>query len=439
MQGVNSKVNLSPASDIIGTLQNILAQSQAIIPDLETPYSRARFPSSTNYSAIELKDQSIGDIINERQQQLDAVSHEISGLETVMGSIEILHQQLIRQKNEITQSMNLHKRLGSTLWHFPTEVLSQIFHHCLPETRFLLPPSMLNAPMLLTAICRRWREVAVGDPGLWCRLFVTVDDRDWLRAAFSYDSWFKRSRGLPLSLALKCSDNHSIMLRSLLQPYINQISSLSIIFVYGATKVELMLTDLLALEELTISIHDSYTIPAIAQSISQLPFTMRSLKVLGQWFDVQRLSSFDPVWAHLTNVEIVIRQPEYSHPLAQTMSQPLLSLIRDSRQYRTKHKPLDRFTHTKIRSLRINNTQGPRNQLSDLFNALSLPNLRVLEACNVTPWPHEALKAFLARSKCPLETLIFGAGVMATDEQRAEYVALVPSLEVVVNPKHRNY
>ncbi|KAG1791508.1 uncharacterized protein BJ212DRAFT_1419177 [Suillus subaureus] len=47
------------------------------------------------------------------------------------------------------------------------------------------------------------------------------------------------------------------------------------------------------------------------------------------------------------------------------------------------------------------------------------------------PWPHVKFKAFLTRSNCVLETLISGSGTGTTDEQRAEYVALVPSLKVV--------
>jgi hypothetical protein len=72
------------------------------------------------------------------------------------------------------------------------------------------------------------------------------------------------------------------------------------------------------------------------------------------------------------------------------------------------------------------------------MNALLLPNLRVLEAINVTPWPHNEFKAFLARSRCPLEALIFGAGMTIKNYQRAEYITLIPSLEVVVDPELPN-
>ncbi|KAG2341160.1 hypothetical protein BDR05DRAFT_833945, partial [Suillus weaverae] len=102
----------------------------------------------------------------ERQQQLDAVLREISGLKTVMNGIKKIHQQLAGQKEKIIQSMTFHKGLESALWRLPTEALSQIFHRCLPEDEYLTPTSNL-APMLLTRICRPWRNIVVDMPSLW--------------------------------------------------------------------------------------------------------------------------------------------------------------------------------------------------------------------------------------------------------------------------------
>ncbi|KAG1861582.1 hypothetical protein DFJ58DRAFT_912772 [Suillus subalutaceus] len=183
----NSKATFS--SDIIGVLQNILAHSQVLIPDLETQYPI----SNTNYSAFKLDYQNISAIVTERQQQLDAVSHEILRLETVIDSINHIHQQLVAKKDKIAQSMNSHKRLVSALWRLPAEVLSQIFAHCLPiglKFGYCLSPASKAVPMLLTRICRQWREVALGTPGLWHGLSV---GKDWQRAAFCYEAWLKRS------------------------------------------------------------------------------------------------------------------------------------------------------------------------------------------------------------------------------------------------------
>ncbi|KAG0704597.1 hypothetical protein DFH29DRAFT_365883 [Suillus ampliporus] len=376
----------------------------------------------------------ISDIITERQQQLDAVLHEISGLETVMDGIKNLHQQLVKKKDRIIQSMNVHKGLVSALWRLPTEVLSQIFDHCLPvpEDSRLSSSSRLEAPMLLTEVCRRWREVAVGIPGLWCRLTVESTHGDWYRNAFCYDSWLKRSQGRPLSLTLLCYvvDYSEDRLRRLLQPYSNQISSLSIHFSVNSNKPELLLTDLLALQELTVSMPNLETRPALAQSISRLS-TLRSLKITEPWFLFDHLSAFNPVWAHLTNVAIAIFQ-----------SSGVLRLLRlcpnlSSLMIRTQIDDIEAvepFTHTKLQSLHIS---VPTHPLSSLFNALSLPNLRALAVRYIQTWPHEEFKALLVRSKCPLEYLNLGVLVMITDEQRAEYFTLIPSLKVVPDPNRK--
>ncbi|KAG2066183.1 hypothetical protein BDR04DRAFT_1030623, partial [Suillus decipiens] len=98
---------------------------------------------------------------------------EILGLEAVMDRVRDFHQELIEKKDKITQSMYFHGGLVSSFWRLPNELLSQIFHHCLPDTdpkiNHFSPPSRLKAPMLLIGICRRWREVATSTPcGVGC-------------------------------------------------------------------------------------------------------------------------------------------------------------------------------------------------------------------------------------------------------------------------------
>jgi hypothetical protein len=93
------------------------------------------------------------------------------------------------------------------------------------------------------------------------------------------------------------------------------------------------------------------------------------------------------------------------------------------------------LAHANLKSLRISGDL-PLDSIGNLglFDAIALPNLRAVEVRNIGQWPHEEFKAFLARSQCPLESLIFGGGVMATDQQLAEYISLFPSLELVPDP-----
>ncbi|KAG1726097.1 hypothetical protein EDB19DRAFT_235389 [Suillus lakei] len=392
------------------------------IPDLATEYPN----SNPNYS--EFNYQSISAIIAERQQHLDTVSHEVSRLETVMDSIKHIHQQLIAKKDKIiAQSMNLHKRLVTALWRLPTEVLSQIFVYCLPNYHYLSASHL--APMLLTRICRRWREVAVGTPSLWCRLHVSEDAQ---RAALCYDTWLKRSRGCPLSLKLHCNGTNWTGLRSLLQPYINQILCLDLHFSTNIPQPELMISDFLALEELNVSFDWSHPKPALAQFISQPPCTLRSLEVSEVFFDVEYASAFNPTWAHLTYVDIDIGEPNAFLQLLRLC--PDLSSLTICTSF-VAMEALEPCTHTKLQSLHIHSADTYDDdsiEYFNLFDTLSLPNLRTLEAHYVQPWPHDEFKTFLTRSECPLESLTLQFEIPITDEQRAEYVALIPSLEVLV-------
>ncbi|KAG2141901.1 hypothetical protein DEU56DRAFT_754864 [Suillus clintonianus] len=403
-------------------LQKILG-SQATMLDLETTYSRAAIPNP-NHCAIELKDRSFNAIITERQQQLDTVLHEISDLQTVMDSIQNLHQQLVEKKVKIVESINLHKRLRSALWRLPTEVLSHIFVYCLPGDKYLLPTPGV-APMLLTRICRRWKEVAVAMPSLWCRLQLKTEYDDWKwQGAFCYDSWLKRTLGCPLSLELQCN-GHWTQVQNLLQPYFTQISSLSIDFWASDTPELMVLTGCQALEELSVTFSDDMAgddmLARVGRAISQLPSTLCNLSVAGWALSLGDVSTFDPVWAHLTTVEILVQESGTALHLLQLA--PNLSSLTIHAISHGIQTAFESFTHTKLKSFEIicenSSRRGPK--LSALLDALSLPALRVLYLHNIGAWPHMEFKAFLARSKCPLKSLGFGGRMTPGDKQRAEY------------------
>ncbi|KAG2159830.1 uncharacterized protein EDB93DRAFT_1244606 [Suillus bovinus] len=425
MQTENSNFNVfEPVSDIISTLQNIasqLSRSQVIIPILETPYSTL---PNIDRSTVEPECQSVINTIAERQQQLDAVLHEISGLEIVMDSIMNLHQQAVDEKQKVTESMSLHKGFVSGLWRLPTRVLSNIFTHCLSTTLSL--PSISKAPLLLTRICRRWREVAVGTPDLWCGMSAKADHRDWKRAAFGYNLWLKRSQGRPLSLAT-LGYRRSIKLQSFLQPYLTRITSLR---VHIHEFPDLPVADLIVLQELNVGGMKNADIPNIVQSISQLPSTMRSLNVIDMTssLDIKDLSPFWPVWAHLTDVQISVRDPNVVVHVLQLC--PNLSYLIVRVEF--DRRPLKSFAHTKLQFLGVLYPALFKRLLPGLLNALSLPNLRSLEVeCRNHSLPHEDMKAWLAQSKCPLETLTVCGQLTVTDAQQAEYVSIIPSLKVL--------
>ncbi|KAG1798935.1 uncharacterized protein HD556DRAFT_161822 [Suillus plorans] len=276
--------------------------------------------------------------------------------------------------------MNLHEEPVFDLCRLPTEVLCHIFIH-LPQTDYMLPPNSKSPPMLLTRICRRWREVALDMPSLWCRLTMKIDYWNWRQAVFCYDSWLKRAQGRPLSLEITRIKNDTTDLRTLLQPYTSQIFSLKVEFDSASLRAvapEILLSDLPALQELQVVIHALFktrdTLSPVLTAISRL-FTLRSLNFEAlDCHAIERLSHLN-----LTNIDLYKSNPTNIINLLQkfpTLSSLKIEMLVDD------GLPCEPFTHSTIQLLSIQgNVRGPFHPavpLVRLFNALTLPNLRVL-------------------------------------------------------------
>ncbi|KAG1756997.1 hypothetical protein EDB19DRAFT_1822197 [Suillus lakei] len=331
------------------------------------------------------------------QKPSDANICEDSGLETVGNGVSNRRRQLVEEKASIVQTNNSNRGSSAAIWRLPTEILSQIFLRCLPEDEYLSLTSSM-APMSLIATCRRWREIAVDLPSLWCRLRLEVGFDDWQQRAFCYDSCLKRSRGR-----------------------------------FFTCNGPFMLADFLALEELTVYQYGFDPVRAVDNSIKQLPVNLRRLNMMDLSFNREQLDFFtNSAWARLTTIEINVDGldafPRLLHLCPDLAS---LTIIGTFEPIQT----LESVVHTKLRSLRMSGDLF-FNSIGDLglFSVITLPNLRVVEAHNMGPWPHEEFKAFLTRSRCPLDSLIFGGGVLTTDQQRAEYATLMPSLKLIVDP-----
>jgi hypothetical protein len=356
-------------------------------------------------------------------QQMDATLREDSSPETVRKDVSYRQRQSVEEKAIIIQSNMSPRGISSAIWRLPTEILSQIFLYCLPQDQYMLPKPEL-APLVLTTICRRWKEVAVGFPMLWCTLQLEVDRDGWQQRALCYDSWLKRSRGCPLSLRIACKGDLS-ELRNLLQPYIQQISSL--VLEFFNCDGPFIMDDFHALKELTIRSRGFDFKRAVDHTISKLPVNLRRLDMTNALFNHKQLVS-DSAWVHLTHLKIQILQlDEFPRLLRLCPNLSSLSMVGILDAIQTPES----VTHTNLQYLRMcGSLFGEHGVDLGLFNAITLPNLRLVDVRQMGPWPHEEFKTFLMRSKCPLESLIFGLVVGLTDQQRAEYTSLLPSLNI---------
>jgi len=270
---------------------------------------------------------------------------------------------------------------------------------------------------------------------LWCRLRLQMRYDNWEKRAFCYDSWLKRSGGRPLSLRIRCRPDQ-YNLQSLLQPYVQQISSLSLDFLPHAGPF--IMEDFLALKELTIFQNFLDEPPrALNGTLSKLPVNLRKINTEKVWIHQRQSYTVpDSSWARLTHIEITVDGlytvtcilhlcPDLSH----------LKIAGQAVQWSPNQTPV---THANLQSLCMYWRVLP-DAHSRIFKVLTLRNLRVLEASHTPePWPHEDSMEFLTRSKYPLERLVLDCAVSTTAQQREEYATLIPSFDIIAGVGRSN-
>ncbi|KAK7031021.1 hypothetical protein VNI00_013811 [Paramarasmius palmivorus] len=131
-------------------------------------------------------------------------------------------------KEEIVQLQGFidsHRALLAPARRLPRDIIVEIFLHCLPTDR-LPARSVKEAPLLLTTICRQWRDVALDTPRLWRAIHFafpriigyTLDDtfRNMFRAwKEGLQRWLGRARSVPVTI--------SYVMRPRIDKYVPQI------------------------------------------------------------------------------------------------------------------------------------------------------------------------------------------------------------------------
>ncbi|KAJ7160347.1 hypothetical protein C8R46DRAFT_1107858 [Mycena filopes] len=111
------------------------------------------------------------------------------------------------------------------------EVLARIFVFCTQET-VTLPPSADEPLLILTRICRRWRELALLTSELWANISVVfVQEQqhkmDWVTTVSS--QWLSRAGGeYPLCVTAKCAAAYATTLCEnveLVAPFVSMVMS----------------------------------------------------------------------------------------------------------------------------------------------------------------------------------------------------------------------
>ncbi|KAG9100667.1 hypothetical protein FRC07_010391, partial [Ceratobasidium sp. 392] len=112
----------------------------------------------------------------------------------------------------------------------PSEILSRIFTLAIASTCYYTKHETPDPLLAISAVCTRWRQLAVGTRSLWSHIDLIAPH---LVIGGSSDSteiarlWLERSRGVPLHIHVRRRlDGSDSQLLTSLQPYLADLSSL---------------------------------------------------------------------------------------------------------------------------------------------------------------------------------------------------------------------
>ncbi|KAL0059763.1 hypothetical protein AAF712_013489 [Marasmius tenuissimus] len=158
----------------------------------------------TNYVPLKEEIDEIHAMLCNPEEEIRRIDEEISRLQA--------------QRDILQQFVSRHRNLVSPFRRLPGELWAEVFVHCLPDN-YLPVRSTAEAPLALTAICQRWREVVLNTPRLWTSLHLYLpnpsrsspsdDFVSWLNLRKEgFELWLRRSGSLPLHLSLAAESGY---------------------------------------------------------------------------------------------------------------------------------------------------------------------------------------------------------------------------------------
>ncbi|KAK7054705.1 hypothetical protein VNI00_003168 [Paramarasmius palmivorus] len=157
--------------------------------DWQSPYDHL---FETNYIPSPVQIKEIKELVRRKEEELRILNKKIVQLQV--------------ERDKLQSFVDGHHALLSPARRLPRDVLAEIFLQCLPTVQ--LPVcSATDAPLLLTTICRSWREIAVTTPRLWRAIHFVIPN---LAGYYTLDDNFRsffaaQKEGLELWLNRSCS------------------------------------------------------------------------------------------------------------------------------------------------------------------------------------------------------------------------------------------
>ncbi|KAJ7820797.1 hypothetical protein B0H13DRAFT_2682235 [Mycena leptocephala] len=307
---------------------------------------------------------------------------------------QILHLERSLSALQIEKTL-VQNRLDSYKYpvlRLPNEIVSDVFMHFLPPYPLFPPFIGPLSPTLLTHICRRWREIALGTPALWRAIssYHKSIHIPYDLVIHTFDTWLNRSRCCPVSLRFDATDFQ-----------MDVAEFLAILVPHRARWEHLKLSSrpshlpILDGPMSLLRYLDLRLFPATeAVSCGEMPL-LRTV-VLN---DDAALSVILP-WAQLTSLTLLCVYPDECVPILQQTS----SLVHCKLElFGSTNNQLNDITLPCLESLTLINPG--RQSVMDFLKTLIVPALCSLEIPEdfLSVNPIESLAAFISKSGCKLE------------------------------------
>ncbi|KAF8218302.1 hypothetical protein K438DRAFT_1796646 [Mycena galopus ATCC 62051] len=330
--------------------------------------------------------------------------HCIAQIEAQIEALKRSIQALEATKLRVQERLHSYAYPVLTL---PNEIISEIFIRFLPV--YPAPPPLIGllSPTLLTHICRRWREVALGTPALW-RAISYPRREDQGPLLHILESWLSRSGCLPLSFLMegiwgslsKKSFETLVFHRARWEYIALGISESDILTVQGAMPL---------LQQLTIQAWADPTRPPSPIGFQETP-RLRSVTL---W---QLSSSTDVLpWSQLTSLTLIYDLIECSAVLQHAINLIHCHLVAlpDVGTISVPDVLLPR-----LESLVLTQLEAGDDAPTHYLETLITPALRTLEVSEVflQPDPVDSLELFIEASGCRLQKLCITGNIRSISE-----------------------
>ncbi|KAF7352405.1 F-box domain-containing protein [Mycena venus] len=324
------------------------------------------------------------------------------------------HEQLLDDMR--TRLRNLQSQLDSIVYpvlNLPHEITSEFFVHCLPPKRQKDVVNVMEAPLLLTHVCRAWRQIAISTPALWTT-FDIQNASSLPRLPEIATAWFERTRKCPLSVRIHGSlqSNVTSNFRAFMEKFRDYSSKIRSLELHTSLEdfeemgSHLGVLDFPLLQKLSIRVlldEDQEDIPADYNGIHRM---FGGVPLLHNVLMAEVVPLFVALpWQQLTKFtgeRYTVEECLEALHLMPNLTECAFSLSDEDAD------GLEIFSHPNIQHLILFESMSDLGIMANsacILTLVTLPNLQTLEILGADDFDEEELNSFLLRSSPPLQRL----------------------------------